>query len=148
VLDTPENGLGDVEDLTVLGVFDRGIREVVPTGPTVGQQVVDDLIGVRSHRQVRSRCSGLYPSTTIHVVFALRLDVGSAIRTGLCRLGPLLRRVGRRWHRRVLRTLVQALLQLGDHAGQTVDLSGLRRVLRTQCDEFGFELLPGRLRHA
>jgi hypothetical protein len=93
VLDAPDDGLGDVEDLAALHAVDRGIGEVIPAGPTSGRQVIDDLVGVGTPRQVGSRCTGLLSPIAFHVVFALRLRFGTAFRMGLCRFGLVLRPV-------------------------------------------------------
>ena len=149
----PVLGAGDdrnrrIEHLAALHSLDRRIGEVVATGSAARRLVVDDLVGIGPHRQVRPRCTGLLSPVALHIVSALRLRLSPSCRTGLGRLCLVLRRVGRRGHRRVLGAPVQTTAELVDPTGQALDLTDQCRVLHAQGLDLGFEqVFTVRVRH-
>src|SRR5674476_140339 len=125
------------------------LAKILPARGAVGRQVRDDLVGDRLHLEVLPRCAGLLAPAPFDVVLSFRLGLGPTVGPRLGRFGLLLRRVTRRRERRVLRSLVQPLLELVDLAGQALDLTGLLRILRAQRLVLGLEvLLTICIRHA
>jgi hypothetical protein len=93
VLDTDEDRLIEVEDLTALGCFDGSTSEIIAAAPTVGGRVFDGVVGVGPHRQVRTWRTGLLSPVALHVTVALRLCLGSPLRSGLARFRFVLDRI-------------------------------------------------------
>ena len=108
----------------------------------------DDLVRIGPHGEVLARSTRLLAPVALHLVPPLGLGLGPTFGSGLRGLGLMLRRVGRRRKRRVLRSPVQPLGELGDRAGQAFDLDGLGRGQLPQGFDLRLETLAILFRHA